>query len=75
MAGYGLFMASVAAIMICDYWCLTNGNVFISHLYDGSKDNKHYYYHHGWNLQAVIAYLVGIALPFPGVRISDGLQL
>jgi NCS1 family nucleobase:cation symporter-1 len=33
---------------------------------DGSKDNKHYYYTMGWNVQGVIAYLAGIALPFPG---------
>ena len=66
LAGYGLFMASVVAIMICDYFLLTKGNVFISYLYDGSKYNKHYYYHSGWNLQAVLAYIVGIALPFPG---------
>jgi len=66
LSGYGLFMASVVAIMICDYFLLTKGNVFISYLYDGSKYNKHYYYHSGWNLQAVLAYMVGIALPFPG---------
>jgi len=59
-------MASVVAIMICDDFCLTNGNVFISHLYDGTSTNQHYYYHKGWNLQAVIAYIVGVALPFPG---------
>jgi len=52
--------------MICDYWLLTKGNVFVSHLYDGSRNNKHYFYHYGWNIQAVIAYVVGIALPFPG---------
>jgi nucleobase:cation symporter-1, NCS1 family len=45
---------------------LTKGNVFVSHLYNGSSDNKHYFYHFGINVQAVIAYLVGIALPFPG---------
>lgn len=33
---------------------------------DGSKDNPHYYYYWGWNIQGVIAYLAGIALPFPG---------
>jgi len=31
--GYGLFMASVVAIMIADYWLLTKGNVFVAHLY------------------------------------------
>jgi NCS1 family nucleobase:cation symporter-1 len=66
LAGYGLFMASVVAIMVCDYFLLTKGNVFLSHLYDGSSENKHYYYHYGWNLQALFAYIVGIALPFPG---------
>ena len=50
---------------IIDY-LLTRGNVFIGHLYNGSPTNKHYYYHVGWNLQASIAYLCGIALPFPG---------
>lgn len=66
LAGYGLFMASVVAIMICDYFLLTKGNVFLSHLYDGSRGNPHYYYTHGWNLQALFAYIVGIALPFTG---------
>jgi len=66
LAGYGLFMASVVAIMICDYFLLTKGNVFIAHLYDGSPENKHYRYHKGFNVQAILAYLVGIALPFPG---------
>jgi nucleobase:cation symporter-1, NCS1 family len=66
LAGYGLFMASVVAIMICDYFLLTKGNIFISHLYNGSQANKHYYYTMGWNLQALLAYIVGIALPFPG---------
>lgn len=66
LAGYGLFMASVVAIMICDYFVLTKGNVFLSHLYNGSRSNQHYFYHGGWNLQALFAYIVGIALPFPG---------
>lgn len=66
LSGYGLFMASVAAIMICDYWLLTKGNVFIANLYDPSKSNPNYRYHMGFNLQALTAYLVGIALPFAG---------
>ena len=45
---------------------LTRGNVFVGHLYNGTKTNRHYYYHKGWNLQAVFAYICGIAPPFPG---------
>ncbi len=52
--------------MICDYFMLTKGNVFIGHLYNGARSNKHYYYHRGWNIQAVIAYICGIVPPFPG---------
>lgn len=66
LSGYGIFMGSVASIMIVDYWILTKGNVFIDSLYDPKPTNKHYYYHKGWNIQAVIAYVCGIALPFPG---------
>lgn len=47
-------------------YLLTKGNVFIGHLYNGSKENKHYYYHRGWNVQAIIAYICGIVPPFPG---------
>lgn len=61
-----LFMASVVAIMTCDYFLLTRGNVFLSHAYDPTPSNRHYYYTRGWNIQAIIAYLCGVALPFPG---------
>jgi nucleobase:cation symporter-1, NCS1 family len=84
LSGYGLFMASVVAIMVCDCkfpdfsnnswpvlmtetdYLLTKGNVFIGHLYNPSRSNKHYYYTRGWNIQAAVAYICGIALPFPG---------
>lgn len=52
--------------MIADYWILTNGNIFVAWLYEPSSSNKHYYYHKGWNIQAYVAYICGIALPFPG---------
>ena len=52
-------------LLSADY-LLTKGNVYIGNLYNGTKSNPHYYYHYGWNIQAVIAYLSGIALPFAG---------
>ncbi|XXG94974.1 hypothetical protein Hte_001234 [Hypoxylon texense] len=72
LSGYGLFMASVAAIMIADYYFITNGNVFTTWLFNPRKSNIHYRYHKGWNLQALIAYVAGIALPFPGFVASLG---
>ncbi|KAJ9156488.1 Uracil permease-like protein [Pleurostoma richardsiae] len=72
LSGYGLFMASVVAIMVAEYYIMTKGNVFCTHLFDPSKSNRHYRYHKGWNLQALIAYCIGIALPFPGFVASLG---
>lgn len=88
LSGYGLFMASVVGIMLCDckwtledIWntmltaqdfCLTRGNVFVSHLFNPSRENEHYYYNRGWNVQAIIAYVIGVALPFPGFVASLG---
>ena len=40
--------------------------MFVRHLYNPEKDNAHYYYHKGWNVQACLAYVIGIALPLPG---------
>jgi NCS1 family nucleobase:cation symporter-1 len=37
-----------------------------AHLFNPKANNEYYRYHKGWNLQALIAYIVGIALPFPG---------
>lgn len=54
-----------------DYFII-KGNVFTAWLYNPRKSNLHYRYHKGWNIQALIAYVVGIALPFPGFVASLG---
>ncbi|EXJ94881.1 hypothetical protein A1O1_03280 [Capronia coronata CBS 617.96] len=66
LGGYVIFMAAAVGIMVADYYVLTKGNIFLRHLYDGNKANPHYYYHKGWNVQAYIAYVVAVAIPFPG---------
>lgn len=41
-------------------------------VFDPTKSNVHYRYHKGWNLQALAAYICGLALPFPGFVSSLG---
>ncbi|KAH8660546.1 putative allantoin permease [Xylariales sp. PMI_506] len=72
LSGYGLFMASVVAIMIADYFIQVQGNIMVPWLFDPRATNEHYRYHAGWNVQAVLAYLIGVALPFPGFTASLG---
>jgi NCS1 family nucleobase:cation symporter-1 len=66
LSGYGLFMAAVVGPTCVDYYLITKGNMWITHLYDGSRSNPHYFYTRGWNINAYIAYIAGIALPFAG---------
>ncbi|KAJ9211054.1 hypothetical protein DTO166G4_7345 [Paecilomyces variotii] len=66
LSGYGIFMAPVCAIMVCEYFMISRGNIFVPSLYNGTKSNENYWYTGGWNLRAYIAYVVAIALPFPG---------
>jgi NCS1 family nucleobase:cation symporter-1 len=66
LSGYGLFMAAVVGPTCVDYYIVTKGNMWLAHLYDGSSGNPHYFYARGWNINAYIAYLAGIALPFAG---------
>lgn len=66
LGGYGLFMAAVVGPTCVDYYLLTKGNVFIPELYNGTKSNPYYRYKKGWNINAYIAYIAGIALPFAG---------
>jgi NCS1 family nucleobase:cation symporter-1 len=66
LGGYIIFMASAVGIMVADYFVITKGNNFLRHLYDGNSDNPHYYYFKGWNIQAYIAYIAGVIIPFPG---------
>lgn len=66
LGGYGLFMAAVVGPTVVEYYVLAKGNVFISELYNGTKENPYYRYTKGWNINAYVAYLAGIALPFAG---------
>ena len=53
---YGGILASIAGVLVADYWLLRRGKLRLSDLYrmDGA-----YRYTAGWNPRAVIAMLVG----------------
>lgn len=51
---------------------MVKGNIETAWLFDPKKTNLYYRYHKGWNIQALIAYVLGIALPFPGFLGSLG---
>lgn len=65
VTGMGIFMGDLVGIMLADYFFIRKGNYFIEDLYT-SDPNGRYWYFHGWHWRAYLAYLVGIAIPFPG---------
>ncbi|KAJ3012761.1 hypothetical protein NUW54_g1778 [Trametes sanguinea] len=65
LEGYGIFMGPTAAIMITDYWIVRRGNIEIWQAYTSTPGSK-YMYFHGFNLNAVVAYVCGLMIPFVG---------
>ena len=66
LGGYGMFMASIVGPTVVDYFWFCRGNLFVQELYNGSRNNPYYRYCGGWNIQALVAYLLGTLLPLPG---------
>ncbi|KAL3461053.1 hypothetical protein BJX64DRAFT_289618 [Aspergillus heterothallicus] len=66
MGAYGIFMGPAISIMLVDYYIVSNGNIFIPSLYVGNRDNEHYWYKGGWNIQSYIAYITAVGLCFVG---------
>ncbi|KAH9951483.1 permease for cytosine/purines, uracil, thiamine, allantoin-domain-containing protein [Amylocystis lapponica] len=72
--GYGIFMGPTAAIMITDYWIVRRGNIRIMDAYS-SASGAPYMYWHGFNLNAVFAYLCGMMIPFVGFIGTFGVKV
>jgi NCS1 family nucleobase:cation symporter-1 len=51
--------------MLMNYYVVTKGRIDIPACFTASKDGA-YYYTHGWNLRAYVAYVIGIAPNFYG---------
>ncbi|KAH7010195.1 permease for cytosine/purines, uracil, thiamine, allantoin-domain-containing protein [Ilyonectria destructans] len=75
-----VFMGPLTGIMIADYFIIRQQRIQLSQLYTGSPDGS-YWYAHGFNSSAIIAWVVGFAPAMPGiiaaanpsVVVSDGI--
>ncbi|KAH8895262.1 hypothetical protein GQ53DRAFT_714883 [Thozetella sp. PMI_491] len=71
LSGYSILMGPFAAICITDYFFIRNGNYYVPDLYTGTTSSRYWYYR-GWNLRAIAAWIIGVALPFPGLIATFG---
>ncbi|KAH7038378.1 permease for cytosine/purines, uracil, thiamine, allantoin-domain-containing protein [Microdochium trichocladiopsis] len=69
--GMGIFIATLIGVMLSDYYVVRNGNYFIDDLYSADPSSR-YYYTKGFHWRAYVAYIIGVALQFPGFLGSLG---
>ncbi|WP_084701381.1 NCS1 family nucleobase:cation symporter-1 [Streptacidiphilus anmyonensis] len=69
----GGLLGTVAGILIADYWLLRRTRLSLADLY---RQGGRYWYTGGWNLRAVLAFLVGGVLAVGGSysTVSDGVK-
>ena len=63
LQGYGAALASIAAVLIVDYWVIRKKELDLPSLYTVGGA---YTYQRGWNVKAVIATLVGFTIALLG---------
>ena len=63
LSGYSCLMGPIAGIMITDYYVLKKGKLNINDMY---KTHGIYYYNTGFNVQAFVAFLLGVVPLMPG---------
>ncbi|KKZ64605.1 hypothetical protein EMCG_09501 [[Emmonsia] crescens] len=69
LSGFGIFMASLTGIMLADYHIIRRHKLKLNDLYTGDPDGI-YWYWHGFNWRALIAFISGIWPLFPGLIAS-----
>ncbi|KAK4628683.1 Transporter aclS [Fulvia fulva] len=65
LSAYSVFLGPMVGIMVCDYWTLRHRIIKLSDLYHPGQDGL-YYFWHGINWRAFIAWAVGWSYLLPG---------
>ncbi|CAF1078916.1 unnamed protein product [Adineta steineri] len=72
LSAYSTFLSSVLGVMITDYYIVRKGYLKVKDLYSGSKEDA-YYFTHGINWRAYVAYIVGILINIFGFADAVGI--
>lgn len=74
LSAYSTFLSSIAGVMLSDYYLVRKGYIDTPALYSGNPKDP-YYFSHGWNWRAYVAYIAGIAINFTGFLGQIGLDV
>lgn len=73
LSSYQIFLSSITGVLLCNYYLIAKGHMKIPDLYTSSKQGAYYFYH-GWNIRAYIAYVCGVAPNFYGFLNNMGVD-
>jgi nucleobase:cation symporter-1, NCS1 family len=63
LIGYSALLGPIAGILIVDYYVIRKTELQVDQLY---RDNGAYSYGSGWNMAAIVAFVLGVAPNIPG---------
>jgi NCS1 family nucleobase:cation symporter-1 len=63
LIGYSALLGPIAGILIVDYYLVRKTELNVGELY---RDGGQYSYGSGWNMAALIAFVIGVAPNIPG---------
>ncbi|RLL93203.1 hypothetical protein CFD26_100974 [Aspergillus turcosus] len=66
LGSYLCFICPIVSVMMVDYWISRRGNIHVPSLYNPTQGSP-YFYTHGFNPRAFVAWAAGVALVIPGV--------
>jgi NCS1 family nucleobase:cation symporter-1 len=69
LGGYGTLLGAIAGIMLVDFYVLRRGHLVSDDLY---RRGGVYEYSGGWNVQALIAFALGVLPCLPGYLVVSG---
>ena len=70
LGGYGTLLGAIAGILLADYYLVRKTELKLADLYRRGGD---YEYQGGWNVQALIAFVLGVLPCLPGYLAVSGL--
>lgn len=69
LGGYGTLLGAIAGILLVDYYFVRDTEYKVADLY---KRGGEYEYSNGWNVQALIAFALGVLPCLPGYLVVSG---
>ncbi|TDZ38997.1 Uridine permease [Colletotrichum trifolii] len=73
LSSYQIFLSAITGVLLVNYYLVGRGRISIPDAFTSANTGA-YYYTHGWNVRAYVAYVVGIVPNFYGFLNNMGVS-